>query len=97
MVRRYKADGHIAAGICRSVHSSRIRRSRRQSDWVTTAGGRAPSEGQSALEAALHLTRPVGRVGLVRTRPSCYIRGLRPIAGRGTPHAVVAELVDALA
>ena len=36
--------------------------------------------------------------GLVRCKPSCYIRaGVAPFSARFTHHAVVAELVDALA
>ena len=36
--------------------------------------------------------------GLVRARPSCYIRAVaRRFRHASTPHAVVAELVDALA
>src|SRR5262249_56612191 len=45
-----------------------------------------------------HRARGIG-CGLVRPQPSCYIRTLRarPPVEHATPHAVVAELVDALA
>jgi hypothetical protein len=45
-------------------------------------------------------TRPIGigASGLVRAQPSCYIRAVaRRFRHAPTPHAVVAELVDALA
>ena len=39
-----------------------------------------------------------GPPGLVRERANCYIRAVaRLLRGAFTPHAVVAELVDALA
>jgi hypothetical protein len=57
--------------------------------------GAAPSDAMAGDNS-----RPDGMdaSGLVRARPSCYIRAVaRRFRHASTPHAVVAELVDALA